>query len=45
MIVAGTSMNTALRSDFGSIIRRSGGAVASFIDELRKKTIDLKKTL
>ena len=45
VIVAGTSMSTTLRSDFGSIIRRSGGKVAGLIDELRKKTEDLKKTL
>ena len=45
VIVEGTSMSTTLRSDFGSIIRRSGGKVAGLIDELRKKTKSLKKTL
>ena len=45
VIVAGTSMSATLRSDFGSIIRRSGGEVAGLIDELRKKTESLKKTL
>ena len=45
VIVEGTSMSTTLRSDFGSIIRRSGGKVAGLIDELRKKTQHLKKTL
>ena len=45
VIVEGTSMNTTLRSDFGSIIRRSGGEVAGLIDELRKKTKSLGKTL
>ena len=38
-------MSTTLRSDFGSIIRRSGGKVAGLIDELRKKTKHLKETL
>ena len=45
VIVEGTSMSTTLRSDFGSIIRRSGGKVAGLIDELRKKTKSLRKTL
>ena len=45
VIVEGTSMSTTLRSDFGSIIRRSGGKVAGLIDVLRKKTESLKKTL
>ena len=45
VIVEGTSMSTTLRSDFGSIIRRSGGEVAGLIDELRKKTKSLGKTL
>ena len=45
VIVEGTSMSTTLRSDFGSIIRRSGGKVAGLIDELRKKTASLKKNL
>ena len=44
VVVEGTSMSAVLRSDFGSIIRRKGGKVASLLEALREKTAQLKKT-
>ncbi len=42
LVVEGTSMSNTLRSDFSSIVRRSGGKVAGLIKELHNKTTALK---
>jgi phospholipid transport system substrate-binding protein len=38
LVVEGVSMSTTMRSDFASIIRRSGGKVAALLDVLREKS-------
>ena len=45
VVIAGTSMSSTLRSDFGSIIRQRGGKVDGLLEELRIKTAALNKEI
>jgi len=42
LVIEGVSMSTTLNSDFGSIIRNSGGKVSGLLKVLEEKTASLK---